>query len=350
MGVPDNPQAPVGAETPGYLTLGSRLLQNPIWHRFVRACFVFGAAAVGWRLDGWGLGLMAGLLVLLVEAARDWMAPHHVEGRVMAAYLIAGAGVWFIPLLAPVAVMLAYSGYRRALANPSLGGRPEAMAAMVKGTAVTGVFFGLSLILSALELVLPLILHYGPPTFGAGSVFAILSGALFFLSLELTRRCRREGSTNAPSRAKPGQAVSGRLIAGSGAKMCEALRVSDLTALGLKPDLVEPIVSTFEKESAYCTFTKASGAQGGIEFDIFFPAGNPKQVEETVISEEPLLESQSPAGLPNADNSLFGIVGPATCIVVRKSQLVFTITVPTTLRARDQLISLSRLVLQRVDA
>jgi hypothetical protein len=116
--------------------------------------------------------------------------PHRrMEIRVKVAYLMVGL-LWFMPLMAPIAVRIAYSGYRRALADPTLEGRAEAMGAMIRGTAVTGIFVGVSLLLAAAEVILPLFLHLSPVP-GAGVLFAVFWGLIFGLCLGLVRRARR---------------------------------------------------------------------------------------------------------------------------------------------------------------
>jgi hypothetical protein len=64
---------------------------------------------------------------------------------------------------------------------------------MIRGIAITGIFFGVSLLLAAAEVVLPLAVHRRPVP-DAGVLLAVFWGAVLFLCLHFVRRSRRAGT------------------------------------------------------------------------------------------------------------------------------------------------------------
>jgi hypothetical protein len=141
-----------------------------------------------------------------------------------------------------------------------------------------------------------------------------------------------------------------RVILGSGTAMCAALTAADLTAVGLKPDPQPRGANSTEKVSAYCTYTTAFASAGGIELDVFDGEGDPLGTQATALGD---LGHAEPADLPGVDASLInlhsGSAGhPSAFLLVRHRRLVTVLTVPAGPRAREQLVSLTKVVLTRV--
>jgi hypothetical protein len=131
--------------------------------------------------------------------------------------------------------------------------------------------------------------------------------------------------------------------------MSAALTADDLRAHGLTPERETPDVNADGADSIYCTWTEAAGAQGGIELDVWYPAGDSRETFSNAIAESG--GGLSPAGLPGADESLFDIPGPDTTfagITVRARRLVFALGIPNGPRAQEQLLYLSAIVLARL--
>jgi hypothetical protein len=138
---------------------------------------------------------------------------------------------------------------------------------------------------------------------------------------------------------------------GTGPKMCAALTAADFTAVGLSPDPTPPRPpNSDEKTGAYCTYTKAFPVAGGLEFDIFDGESDPAGVVKTIVAEG---GKPAPAGLASVDESLLAL-SPGqkgvtmASLVVRHRRLVFAITVPSTPKAKEQLLALAKVVLSRV--
>jgi hypothetical protein len=141
------------------------------------------------------------------------------------------------------------------------------------------------------------------------------------------------------------------VVLGTGAKMCAALTAEDFKAVGLNPDPAPPRPpNSTEPTGAYCTYTKVFPSGGGLEFDIFDGESDPVGVVKTMLGES---GPAQPAGLAGVDESLLslspGEKGHTTAtLVVRHRRLVFGITIPSSPKAKDQLLALASLVLSRV--
>ncbi|HYV45989.1 MAG TPA: hypothetical protein VFA20_14065 [Myxococcaceae bacterium] len=147
----------------------------------------------------------------------------------------------------------------------------------------------------------------------------------------------------------PSPAPAPSILLGSGAKMCDALTPADLKAQGLSPD-AKTIVNVPEPISAYCTYAGKSGATGGIEMDVFAAGTDALDTQKTILGE---LGGMKPAGYPGVDESLMNLEavsgGPKFAVlVVRKAGLVFTLSLPSAPKAKDQLFALAKLVLSRL--
>ena len=100
--------------------------------------------------------------------------------------------------------------------------------------------------------------------------------------------------------------------------------------------------------SAYCVYAGKSSATGGIELDVFYPAGanveEAKATFQTATGEGGL--SGKPVKIAGADeavwspNALSG-GAPFASIAVRKGTLVFTLGFPTSKYAQAQLTKLA---------
>lgn len=144
------------------------------------------------------------------------------------------------------------------------------------------------------------------------------------------------------------------VVRGSGAAMC-ALTRADFVAAGLQVNARPDASVQDDGQSAYCVYSGRSGATGGVELDVFWPAGgNPAavvQTEQTVLGEDGA--AYLPAGMAGVQDSRIAtsIVagGPRfAAIVVRRGDLVFTIALPAGPQARTRLLRLSRIVLARL--
>ncbi|HET8625976.1 MAG TPA: hypothetical protein VFL91_01055 [Thermomicrobiales bacterium] len=140
------------------------------------------------------------------------------------------------------------------------------------------------------------------------------------------------------------------------ASLCAAITVADFRAVGLQPDLDAPVVNPADDgdggAGAYCSYTRASVAAGGIEFDVFYD-DDPLAVQRTILGEGG--GAVTPASLEGADECLLGrstMPGEAAhaSIVVRRANCVFTIAIPDGPDAAEQLRALARLALQRLPA
>ena len=159
-----------------------------------------------------------------------------------------------------------------------------------------------------------------------------------------------EGSARVASPSAPVTVPSSTVASNLG--MCRLLTTPDLRAVGLQPDLDQPVANLEDDgTSAYCTYTRASAANGGIEFDIF-ESDDPAGTQKTILGEAE--GNMVPASLAGVDESLIGTAvsgGPSfATIVVRKGRIVFTIAIPPDPEASDRLVTLANVVLQRLPA
>jgi hypothetical protein len=106
--------------------------------------------------------------------------------------------------------------------------------------------------------------------------------------------------------------------------------------------------------SAYCVYAGKSSATGGIELDVFSPAGtSPAEIKatyQTAIGESST--AMTPIRIEGADEarwSAHAVSGgpPFATIAVRRGDLVFVLGIPANKDAQAQLTSLSGLVLKR---
>ena len=153
------------------------------------------------------------------------------------------------------------------------------------------------------------------------------------------------GATSVVGPASTGHAVQ------PGETLCGLLGPGDFAAVGLSAAGV-PTLNGDGSTEAYCVYAGTSSATGGLEFDAFTSANAAGSVDvyTTVLGESdggvPVAEL---AGVDDAELSL-DAGGTFANIAVRAGRLVFDIGLPRGSGARDQLLALSRLVLERSTA
>ena len=154
-----------------------------------------------------------------------------------------------------------------------------------------------------------------------------------------------------PSLAVPSPAASSQ-PAGSGGlpsatDLCSLLTPIDWSTYQLTATQ-QPKVSSDEPGSAYCTWSDKSGAQGGLELDVFVSdtAADAEDTYKTVADELP---GAQPVDLPGVDAALINpnVDGMYGAILVRNGRLTYTIALPASAGSQVQLESLAGLVLSR---
>src|SRR5262249_27500816 len=140
----------------------------------------------------------------------------------------------------------------------------------------------------------------------------------------------------------------------SGATMC-VLTAADFAAAGVQT-LPKPTPNVSDGgASVYCAYAKNSGAFGGVELDVFHPAGGSvaeaRDTLKTATSEGH--PAPSPIAIAGADEALWspnfasGSI-PFAMIAVRRGTLVFVLSIPENKDSKAQLTKLAGLVLQRL--
>ncbi len=185
-----------------------------------------------------------------------------------------------------------------------------------------------------------------------GAVAAVVAvGGCSAGALHSQPTAARTGATLATTATGAGATASSEAAAGTSG--CSAITRADLVSVGLRPDLTQPSVSPAQgSQGAYCTYTKASGADGGIEFDWFRDDATPAQTWQTVLAQATYPAGIQPTGLAGVTDSMFspGAVsgGPQFAdITVRRGDLIFDISAPPGSDAKRQLTLLARIVLRR---
>jgi hypothetical protein len=140
----------------------------------------------------------------------------------------------------------------------------------------------------------------------------------------------------------------------SGAAMC-VLTPADFQAAGIA-GASKPSANVQDGgASVYCVYAGRSSATGGIELDVFHPAGasvaDAKETLATAMAEG--ASGMKPIAIPGADEAHWSATarsgGPAfASMAVRRGTLVFVLGVPTSAAAQTQLTKLAALVLQRL--
>ncbi len=162
--------------------------------------------------------------------------------------------------------------------------------------------------------------------------------------------CGGPGATTQPggSTTQPG---GGGLATGAPVmditKLCDLLGTGDFEAVGIS-GTGAPTVSSDGPGSAYCAYTGASGANGGVEFDVFVD-DDAAGTYQTILGE---IGSVAPSDIPGVDEAagtdgIGGQPDQPAAIVVRKGKLVFTIAAPGGPNNSVMLEQLAALVLAR---
>ncbi|HJP89393.1 MAG TPA: hypothetical protein VJ850_10200 [Candidatus Limnocylindrales bacterium] len=130
-------------------------------------------------------------------------------------------------------------------------------------------------------------------------------------------------------------------------KLCDLLGAGDFSSVAIE-GAGAATVNSDGPGSAYCSFTAASAAQGGIEFDAFV-GDDPNGTYNTVLAETTGL---APTTMAVADKAAMtaGVQGQAdkpAAVLVQKGKLVFTIAVPAGLYREAALNALALIVLSR---
>ena len=149
-----------------------------------------------------------------------------------------------------------------------------------------------------------------------------------------------------------GHAKSGAVVIApsSGKQMCSALSPADFTKAGVAVTSLRE-ANVDGDASAYCVYDAKAGK---VEFDIFYPAGDTidaaKGTERTVLKEVGgKFESIAVAGADSAEINLAVPGKPLSAsICVRKNLAVFTVNIPQSPQAREQLLSLTQTLLSRL--
>jgi hypothetical protein len=143
----------------------------------------------------------------------------------------------------------------------------------------------------------------------------------------------------------------------SGAAMC-ALGAADFKAVGVVGAAAKPTANVQDGgASTYCVYAGKSAATGGIELDVFYPAGANR--DEVMVTYVNAMGEAGAAGKPiklaGVDEARFAPAavsgGPAYALLgVRRWNLVFMLGIPTSKDAQAQLTKLAELVLKRLGA
>jgi hypothetical protein len=141
----------------------------------------------------------------------------------------------------------------------------------------------------------------------------------------------------------------------SGAAMCGALTPADFQSAGIA-NAVKPSANVSDAgASAYCVYAGKSAATGGIELDVFNPAGttvaDAKGTFKTAIDESS--SAMKPIAIAGADEAQWSPAAksggpPFATITVRRGMLVFSLSVSASANAQSQLTKLAALALQRL--
>ena len=141
---------------------------------------------------------------------------------------------------------------------------------------------------------------------------------------------------------------------GAGAKLC-VLTQDDFKKFGTL--VYSKPTANVDQDGVYCVYRGKSGATGGVELDVFYPAGESpddvKQTFKTVLGSDPGA-TYVPEGVPGADESVVSTNVPSpgyfpfAANAVRRGSLVFAISLPASPLSKTELLELSKIVLNRI--
>jgi hypothetical protein len=142
---------------------------------------------------------------------------------------------------------------------------------------------------------------------------------------------------------------------GSGSRMC-VLTPADFAAAGVSGTSHPSANVDDGGNSVYCVYRGKSGATGGVELDVFYPAGAATDVEQTfktVLASDPGAH-YDPESVPGSSESMYSLKTPQSghpdfaANAVRRGDLVFSVSLPSSPNAKAQLLRLSSIVLERL--
>jgi hypothetical protein len=161
------------------------------------------------------------------------------------------------------------------------------------------------------------------------------------------------GATATGSVAASGAApspVSGGGAVALGDDLCGLLGPGDFTAVGVAGTATAKENNT-DANNVYCVYAGNSAGTGGVEFDAFLAGSTADSEASFTSASAPMLDFAgiAKAAFPDADGAALrtDIPGPYAGIALWKGKLVFDIGIPTSDGAKDQLIALAKIVLER---
>lgn len=144
---------------------------------------------------------------------------------------------------------------------------------------------------------------------------------------------------------------SGQTIApGSGKEMCSALTPADFTKAGVQVSRLSS-ANLDDNRSAYCIYDSKAGK---VEFDIFYPAGDtPADAQNAERAAQGAIGGKfEPVKVSGADDAITNVGSlkgtDSAGIIVRKGTTMFNIGIPQSAQARQQLVTLSEIVVRRL--
>ena len=136
----------------------------------------------------------------------------------------------------------------------------------------------------------------------------------------------------------------------AGDDLCRLLGPADFAAVGVT-GTGGPTENNQDNSNVYCVYAGKSAGTGGVEFDAFLADSKADSEATFNAIAAPMLdfEGVGKAAFPDADGAQLrtDIPGGYAGIAIWKGKLAFDIGVPTSDKAKDQLIALAKLVLQR---
>ncbi len=174
---------------------------------------------------------------------------------------------------------------------------------------------------------------------------AVLVGLLVFAAAACGGGGTRATSTPAAATSGPvTTAAPGELP--SAEELCGLLPPAEWTQAGLA-NAESPAISTDGPGTAYCTYAGTSGASGGLEFDAFVHENDAdaEATLETITGEGP---EMTPVDLLGADTAVItSSESEYAAIAVRIGRFTFTIAIPASESAEDQLTTLANRVIDQ---
>lgn len=157
------------------------------------------------------------------------------------------------------------------------------------------------------------------------------------------------GGGAAGSGAAAGGGSTGGSVA-AGDDLCGLLGPGDFAAQGIS-GTGSPTENNADNSNVYCVYAGKSAGTGGVEFDAFLADTKADSEASFISTSAPMLdfEGAGKAAFPDADGAKLrtDIPDGYAGIAIWKGKLVFDIGIPKSDQAKDQLIALAKLVLER---